>query len=620
MKLHPLRVAATLTAALTTAVAPLMVEAQTAYEFKKYTPGLVVNGPGSGQTPDSGGGVTPPAPRPALQLSTSAINFGDVATNTTETRQVLVSNPGTGVLSFTAAPAVSGDVAFGAGLTSCNTTLAAGAACLTDVTFSPTAIGSFNGTLAFTSVLANSPHEVTLQGTAFNPVSLAGTTLPTGRVDKAYSYDFKQLLSVSNESPPDKALATWKGSGTLPAGLSFNTSTGVLSGKPSAVNEGASYTVTGTYKNNEGQQVYILKVGEAVLEVTHIAAGWSHTCAVTSAGGVKCWGDNGYGQLGTGTGDSSLPKQVVGLTSGAISVAAGPQHTCAITTGGALKCWGRNDYRQLGDGTSGSSKDTPVQVAGLTAGVKKAALGQYHSCAITNAGAAMCWGLRSSGQVGDGNPSGVLTVPGTVQGLTSDVMDISAGNAHTCAVITGGGLKCWGANAQGGLGDGTTTDKSAPVQVSGLASGVTQVATGDGSTCAIAAGGALKCWGRNSFGQVGDGTKTDRSVPTQVAGLTSGVTAVSTRTFHVCAITSGGALMCWGRGSNGQLGSLPIGDRMTPTPVQGFASGATTVMVGGNHTCAMASDGAMQCWGLNSFGQLGDGTTTQRNTPVNVLP
>jgi hypothetical protein len=271
MKLRPFRAAVALTTALTTAVSPLLAEAQTAYEYKSFKPGLVVD--------------SSPTSQPGLQLSTTAIHFGDVATHTTETRQVRVSNPGTGSLAFTAPPAVTGATEFAAGLTSCGATLAAGTDCLAEATFSPTTTGTFSGVLTLTSALAGSPHEVSLVGTAFNPVSLAAATLPKAMVGLAYSYDFKQLLNVSNEASPDKSQATWEGSGTLPTGLSLDKGTGVLSGTPAVVNPGTTYTVTGTYKNNQGQQVYTIKVGDAVLEVVQMSAGSNHTCAVTIAGG-----------------------------------------------------------------------------------------------------------------------------------------------------------------------------------------------------------------------------------------------------------------------------------------------------------------------------------------------
>ena len=186
MKSHPFRAAVALTAALTTAATPLLAAAQTSYEYRALKTGLV---------------VTDASPAKAgPQLSTTAIHFGEVATNTTEKRQVLVSNPGTGTLSVTAEPVVTGDAAFAAGATTCGATLAAGADCLAEATFSPTATGTFNGVLTLTTALAGSPHEVSLVGTAFNPVSLASARLPDGKVGVAYSYDFKQLLSVSNEA------------------------------------------------------------------------------------------------------------------------------------------------------------------------------------------------------------------------------------------------------------------------------------------------------------------------------------------------------------------------------------------------------------------------------------
>jgi alpha-tubulin suppressor-like RCC1 family protein len=605
MKLHSLRVAAALTAALTTAFSPLLVSAQTAYEYKKYTPGLVVMGIGSGQAPGSGENGSPPL---GLRLSANAINFGDVATNTTETRQVLVSNPGTGSLSFTAAPAVTGDAAFAAGLTTCGSSLAVGADCLTDATFSPTNVGTYNGVLKFSSVLASSPHEVALVGTAFNPVSLAGATLPDGMVGKAFSFDFKTLLNVSNEANPDKNQANWSGTGTLPAGVTLNTNTGVLSGIPSAVTPQSSYTVIGTYKNNQGQQVYTIRVGEAVLEVTQISAGSAHTCAVTPSGGAKCWGYNSYGQLGDGTTvNKTTPVDVLGLTAGVASIDAGGSHTCALTTAGGAKCWGSNGNGQLGDNST-TQRKTPIDVLGLTAGVASIDAGSSHTCALTTAGGAKCWGYNGQGQLGDGSAI-QRTSPGNVSGLTSGVTILAVGYAHACVVTTVGAVKCWGSNYS-----------LSPGSVAGLASGVASLAAGDGHTCAVTAAGGAKCWGANAYGQLGDNSTTNRWSPGDVAGLTSGVSRLTAGTRHTCALMVAGDVKCWGSNADGQLGDNSTITRYGPVPVTGLASGVRTISAGNAHTCAVTTSGGMKCWGNNAFGLLGDGTTAQRTAPVNVLP
>lgn len=617
MKLHSLRAAASLTAALTTAVSPLLVNAQT-YEYKAYKQGLVVTGAATAPAP---GPVTPPppSPQPALQLSTSAINFGEVATNTTETRQVLVSNIGTGSLSLTAAPAVNGDASFAAGLTTCGATLAAGADCLTDATFSPTSVGTYNGVLKFTSVLASSPHEVTLMGTAFNPVSLASTTLPKGMIGVPYNYDFKQLLNVSNEASPDRSLATWSGSGTLPTGLSFNTGTGVLSGTPSVLSPGAEYTVTGTYKNNQGQQVYAIKVGDAVLEVMQISAGGNHTCAVTTAGAAKCWGYNYYGQLGDGTTTNrSTPVEVAGLSSGVASVVGGDSHTCAVTTAGAATCWGHNSSGRLGDGTA-TDRSTPVGVVGLSSGVASVAPGTTHTCAVTTAGAAKCWGYNGSGRLGDGTTLDRSTPVGVV-GLSAGVASVVVGSqGHTCAVTTDGGVKCWGYNYYGQLGDGTTLDRSTPVGVVGLNSGVASVASANYHTCAVTTTGAAKCWGHNGYGQLGDGSTLQRVTPVTVSGLETGAVSMGAGGYRTCAVSTTGAVKCWGY-NGGTLGDGTTVNRSTPVGVNGLASGIASITTGGSHACAVTTAGAAKCWGYNSQGQLGDGSTTTKSTPVNVLP
>jgi len=281
MTIHPLRASSALPtgllaavmAAVAAAFSPSVVSAQPLFEYRVSLPGLAVGQASSAQET--------PASQPGFQLSTSAINFGEVATNTTDTRQVLVSNPGTGALSFITAPAATGSPAFAAGTTTCGATLAPGADCLAEVTFSPTSVGTYNGVLTLTSALAASPHEVTLRGTAFNPVSFSSTPPLEGSVGQAYSYDFKQLLSVSNETSPDKSLATWSLSGTLAAGLTFNSTTGVLSGTPSAVSPLAALSVSAAYRGNTAQADFFLAI---LGPVDERCANGEQTCAVfTSA-------------------------------------------------------------------------------------------------------------------------------------------------------------------------------------------------------------------------------------------------------------------------------------------------------------------------------------------------
>ncbi len=628
MKHRPLRAAVALSAALTTALAPMLAHAQTQYEFRRPAKALVVKSSPSNGT-DQGAGQGASEGTPALSLSTQAVDFGNVATNTTEKRQVLVSNPGDGTLSITRAATVSGAAEFAAGLTTCGSTLAAGADCLLEPTFSPTTTGTFNGVLTFTTTLASSPHDITLVGTAFNPVSLASATLPVARVGQPYSYDFKPLLAVSNETSPAKSEATWSGSGALPAGLSLDQGTGVLSGTPSSTEPGASYTVTGTYKNNQGQQVFTIVVNGLALQVVQISAGGGHTCAVTVEGGAKCWGLGTSGQLGAGNTNSSLlPVDVVGLTSNIAMVSAGYVHTCAVTTSGAAKCWGGNNRGQLGDGTT-LTRTSPVDVSGLSVGVTAISAGGYsgssnsHTCAITAGGAAVCWGGNSSGRLGDGTTTNRAT-PVPVIGLSSGVTAISAGGAHTCA-IQSGQAKCWGAGGSGRLGYGSTSNQLSPVSVTGLANAVS-ISAGGSHSCAQTSAGAAVCWGHNDSGQLGDGTKTDRSTPVGVQGLQQGVSSVIAGYYHTCALTSAGAVSCWGLNDKGQLGTGNTTDSSTPLFVIGLSSGVRQISLTrsgletNTHTCGVLSDGSAQCWGNNQFGQLGNGATANSTTPIDVKP
>jgi alpha-tubulin suppressor-like RCC1 family protein len=349
-----------------------------------------------------------------------------------------------------------------------------------------------------------------------------------------------------------------------------------------------------------------------------IAAGYYHNCVMTSGGGVKCWGANGYGQLGDGTTTNrNTPVGVAGLSSGVTAITAGWYHTCALTTDGGVKCWGYNAYGQLGDGTT-TNRYTPLDVDGLSSGVKAIAAGVGHTCALTAGGGVKCWGRNDYGQLGDNSTTNRYT-PVNVVGLSSGVIAISTGHLHTCALILGGGVKCWGWNGHGQLGDGTTVDRHTPVDVTGESSGVTAIAASARHTCAVTAGGGVKCWGANWLGQLGDGTTIERHAPVDVVGLSSGVRAISAGEYHTCGLTAGGGVKCWGWNYTGQLGDGTSIDRPSPVDVVGLSSGITAIAAGLIHTCALTSGGGVKCWGANDSGQLGDSTTITHLTPVDVV-
>jgi alpha-tubulin suppressor-like RCC1 family protein len=363
---------------------------------------------------------------------------------------------------------------------------------------------------------------------------------------------------------------------------------------------------------------YYLAAPGSTHAATTVTAGGEHTCALTTAGGVKCWGWNGYGQLGDGTLTYRLtPVDVSGLTSGVTAISAGNYHTCALTIAGGVKCWGRNAYGELGDGTS-TDRSTPVDVSGLTSGVAAITVAAYYTCALTTAGGVKCWGYNAYGELGDGTTTNTQATPVDVSGLTSGVSAITAGGDHSCALTTVGGVKCWGDNSYGWLGDGTNTNRWTPVNVSGLTSGATTITASNYHTCALINGGGAKCWGDNTQGELGDGTTSDRWTPVDVSGLTSGVTAITAGSEHTCAVTTASGVKCWGFNLQGELGDGTTTQRDTPVDVSSLTSGVTAITAGDSHTCAVTTAGGVKCWGWNGWAQLGDGTTTWRSVPVDV--
>ena len=348
---------------------------------------------------------------------------------------------------------------------------------------------------------------------------------------------------------------------------------------------------------------------------TSVAAGNGHSCAVAS-GGVYCWGDNYYGQLGVGklaildNGSAGHPMSVRNLTATTSAVvAATADHTCAIVDG-AVFCWGDNRSGELGSGSTATSNLYPVQVVNtIGPPVTAIAAGYDFSCAVMN-GAAACWGL----DIGSASGSHIAD-PQQVAGLTSGVTAISGGYGHACAVANGAAY-CWGYNDSGALGvDTATTRTSTPVQVQGLEQDVAAIAAGDYFSCAAVNGAAL-CWGTNYYGQLGNGSSSASASPVQVQGLTSGVTAIATGESHACAVANG-AVFCWGSNDVGQLGNHSTKGSLVPVQVQGLTSGVNAIASGYKHSCAAVND-SVKCWGANGYGQLGNQSTTDSSTPVAV--
>jgi alpha-tubulin suppressor-like RCC1 family protein len=295
---------------------------------------------------------------------------------------------------------------------------------------------------------------------------------------------------------------------------------------------------------------------------------------------------------------------------------AGGSHTCALTTSGAAKCWGRGNSGQLGNGAT-SNPNTPVGVSGMSSGVASIFAGESHTCALTTSGAAKCWGAGGNGRLGNGATSNSLT-PMDVSGMSSGVVAIYAGWSHTCALTTSGAAKCWGAGGDGLLGNGATVDSLTPVDVSGMSSGVASISAGGSHTCALTTSGAAKCWGKGDYGQLGNGATSNSNTPVGVSGMSSGVVVISAGGSHTCALTTSGAVKCWGAGGFGQLGNGATSNYNTPVDVSGMSSGVVAISVGIHHNCALTTSGAAKCWGGGFHGRLGNGATSDYNTPVGV--
>ncbi|MFO0646083.1 MAG: hypothetical protein U0326_07585 [Polyangiales bacterium] len=336
-----------------------------------------------------------------------------------------------------------------------------------------------------------------------------------------------------------------------------------------------------------------------------------HACALLSDRTVRCWGSNVYGELGDGTRTNrSRPVPVVGLRD-VSEIAVGGTHTCALLGDGTVSCWGSGASLQLGDGTS--QRSTPATVPGLGHVVSVAA-GAGHSCALRGDNMVFCWGRNTFGACGVAPLTDVLA-PSLVNG-TGLIGRLATGGLHTCATGLDGAARCWGAGTTGALGDGRSVTSVTPVTAGGFSAGT--ISAGDEDSCSVARDRTVWCWGQNRYGAVGNGTNNQQSTPAQVRTLPT-ASAVSVGSFHTCALDGDGVVFCWGFNNEGQIGEQGgLSQRNTPGRVATSVN-ARAISCGYQFTCAALSDGSAQCWGRNTQGQLGDGTTATRRLAAPVL-
>ena len=348
--------------------------------------------------------------------------------------------------------------------------------------------------------------------------------------------------------------------------------------------------------------------------------GRDHACALDGSGQAHCWGRNAFGQLGDSTAaPTTVPVAVYQPGLSFDRITAGGAHSCALTSAGAAYCWGANADGRLGDGTTVLPL-MPVAVQGSVSFVQLDA-GNGHTCGLDSGGQGYCWGNNTFGQVGDSTINNTRTAPTAVMqlgGLT--FASISAGTSHTCALDGAGQAYCWGYDGDGALGNGATFGGRIP-QVVQQPAGVTfvSISSNYAHSCGLTSGGQAYCWGENGSGQVGDSSVVDRNAPVAVQQGALSFVSITTGLDHTCAVDGSGNAYCWGGDGTGQLGNGAGGASRIPVAVT-MPTGVTftSIFADVSKTCALDTIGQSWCWGRNNFNQIGDGTSTTRNVPMAV--
>ncbi|MBC7690966.1 MAG: choice-of-anchor D domain-containing protein, partial [Methylotenera sp.] len=554
------------------------------------------------------------AAAPALSWAQSSIEFGTVRlTKFSAPVSITFRNTGTADAGTCSLASLSNASDFIIDSQTCATAQPAGSECSVIVRAKPGTTGAKSGNLVRTCSAATSASvTLTTNGSTAYPISVASR----GRHSCAVLSDNAvQCWGQGGYGELGDGNAVSHYVPTLVPGL---TATSVVGGSTHscALLVNGAVKCWGTNGNGQlGDSTTVQRNSPTLVPVvnaTAITAGLAHTCALLSNGTVQCWGYNIYGQLGNGsTADSASPVTVTGLSTGVIAIGSGDHTTCAVLSDHTAACWGFGTYGQLGNGIYANSL-TPVTVSGLS-GVSRIGGGTYHSCAVLQNGTVRCWGNNQNGQLGNattvGSPVSVL-----VFGVTS-ALTLASGNSHNCITITGGQVSCWGMNTDAQLGDGTTTNRTSPVLLLPLSS-ATEIAAGDSHSCALT-GDTIHCWGDNAFGQLGDNSTTVRPSPTAANGLVN-VIAATSGSQHTCAVLADHTVQCWGSNGKGQLGDGTTVNHFVPAPVTGITD-AVGVSAGYAFSCAWLSGGGAKCWGSNGGGALGNGLTFDSAAPVTVV-
>jgi alpha-tubulin suppressor-like RCC1 family protein len=452
--------------------------------------------------------------------------------------------------------------------------------------------------------------------------------------------------SETNSSTPVQSMGVG-GSGVLSETISVSSGSGVVCSASGAGNVYCSgYSQQGQLGNNDAAQVanptpvevFAVNTNTTPLSnIQSISNGTETNCAVTNSGNAYCWGENDYGALGNNTTiSSSTPIEVLGVggvghLSNIASISTSYETTCALLTSGNVYCWGANDRGQLGINSSLITTSlTPVEVGGVggtgvLSNITAISRNEYSSCALSSGGNVYCWGWNNYGEIGNNTttnaiaPVEVFDTNGV--DFLSNITAISSGVYDTCAISLAGNAYCWGSNSYGQVGNNSGTNVSIPVKVSdpsgvGFLSNVVSIGSNGAITCASDSSGSAYCWGPNIVGSLGNNSGSNSSIPVQVfgvggSGFLSNIASISGAS---CALSTSGNEYCWGGNSSGGLGNNSTVTSYVPVEVlgvggSGFLSNITAFSQSEGGGCALSTAGTVACWGENLWGALGNGTS-----------